>query len=96
MREVKHLIYYSGQSASFQVTVNDHYGSRRFTLGMVRGWRRELALRHLKAVERERWDVETVRAFVGIYALKAARDTEEALRYLDLVKHMEKLDIYLW
>jgi hypothetical protein len=28
--------------------------------------------------------------------LKAARDVEEALRYLDLVKHMEKLDIYFW
>ena len=40
MREVKHLIHDSGQSASFQVTVNDHYGFRRFTIGMVRGWRR--------------------------------------------------------
>ncbi len=47
-------------------------------------------------MERERWDPETVRAFVGIYALKAARDREEALRYLDVVKHMEKLDIYFW
>jgi hypothetical protein len=96
LREVKHLIYDSGQSVSFQVTVNDHYGFRRFTLGMVRGWRRELALRHLKIVEQEKWDAETVRAFVGIYALKAARDKEEALRYIDIVKHMEKLEIYFW
>jgi hypothetical protein len=96
VREVKHLIHDSGQSASFQVTVNDHYGFRRFTIGMVRGWRRELALKHLKLVEREKWDTETVRTFVGIYALKAARDSEEALKYLDLVKHMEKLDIYFW
>jgi len=90
------LIYDSGHSVSFQVTVNDHYGFRRFTLGMVRGWRRELALKHLKIVEQEKWDAETVRAFVGIYALKAAREREEALRYIDLVKHMEKLDIYFW
>ena len=90
------MIYDSGHSVSFQVTVNDHYGFRRFTLGMVRGWRRELALKHLKIVEQEKWDAETVRAFVGIYALKAAREREEALRYIDLVKHMEKLDIYFW
>jgi hypothetical protein len=96
VREVKHLIHDSGQSASFQVTVNDHYGFRRFTIGMVRGWRRELAIKHLKLVEREKWDTEAVRAFVGIHALKAARNNEEALRYLDLVKHMEKLDIYFW
>jgi len=96
LREIKHLIQDTGQSASFQVTVNDRYGLHRFSLGMVRGWRRELAVRHLKVAERERWDVETVRAFVGIYALKAAKDREEALRYLDMVKHMEKLDIYFW
>ncbi len=96
MREVKHLIRYTDQSASFQVTVNDRFGFQRFTLGMVRGWRRGLALKHLNVVEKERWDVEAVRAFVGIYALKAARGRGEALRYLDMVKHMEKLDIYFW
>jgi hypothetical protein len=96
VREIKYLVQDSGRTASFLVTVNDHYGFRRFTLGMVKGWRRELALKHLKLVERAGWDVDAVRTFVGIYALKAARDAEEALRYLDLVKHMEKLDIYFW
>ena len=85
----------SGKSALFRVTVNDRYGERMMTLSSVSGWRAKLARKHL-SFDSDEWDEATVRTFVGLNALSAARDHMEAIHYIDTVKSMGSTEAHFW
>lgn len=85
----------SGKSELFRVTVNDRYGERMVTLSSVTGWRAKIARKYL-SFDSEEWNDTTVRTFVGLNALGAARDELEALHYIDIVKSIGKTDAHFW
>lgn len=85
----------SGKSILFRVTVNDRYGERMMTLSSVHGWRAKLAKKHLMFDSGE-WDDTTVRTFVGLNALGAAKDHAEALHYINTVKTIGSTEVHFW
>ena len=85
----------SGKSELFRVTVNDRYGERLVTLSSVMGWRAKLARKYL-SFDSDEWNDATVRTFVGLNALSAARDRLEAMHYIDVVKSMGSTEAHFW
>ena len=79
----------------FKVTVNDRYGERMVTLSSVTGWRAELAKKYL-SFDSDEWNDTTVRTFVGLRALSAARDRFEAIHYIDMVKTIGSTEAHFW
>ena len=85
----------NGTSASFLANIEDRFGKTRIILSMVRGWRRELALKHLTFNPNE-WDDSTIRAYVGIQALKTAKNRREALHFLKIVGTLSRFELHFW
>jgi hypothetical protein len=98
MRTITYVLSEENSLLHLKAIIEDRFGRRGFTLGSLRGWRRELAANHMRQlpVNPQRWDEKTMRAFVAIHALKAARKPDEALRFLEVVRNMHRLDIYFW
>jgi len=98
MRTITYVLSEENSSLHLKAVIEDRFGRRRFTLGSLRGWRRELAANHIRQlpVDPQKWNEKTMRAFVAIHALKAARKPDEALSFLEIVKNMHRLDIYFW
>ena len=97
MRSFNHCLTASksGKSALFRITVNDRFGKQIITLSSVTGWRAKIAMKYL-TLDAEEWDDHTVRKFVGLNALKAAKDRFEALKYIDQVKSLGSMEIHFW
>ena len=87
MRSFNHCLVSSrsGKSTLFRITVNDRYGEKMIILISVLGWRAKLARKYL-LFDSDEWDDVTVRTFVGLNVLSAARDNHEATHYIDTVK----------
>ena len=85
----------SGKSVLFRVTVNDRLGERMITLSSVTGWRADIAAKHLQ-FDSEEWNDVAVKTFVGLNALKAARDRREALRYIEIVRTVGGMETHFW
>jgi len=85
----------SGKSAFFRVLINDRYGETKVTLASVSGWRAHLAKKYLSFDSAE-WNDHTVRRYVGIKALGVARDRQEAVHYIDLVRSMGSTEAHFW
>lgn len=79
----------------FRITVNDRYGEKMITLASVSGWRAKLARKYL-LFDSDEWDDTTVRTFVGLNALSAARDKPEAIHYIDTVKSIGRTEAHFW
>lgn len=96
MRAVKYsMVRVGGQMAGVIATVEDRFGRYRICYSRVRGWRRELALKHLK-LDTQGWNDDAERTYVGIEALKCARDEGEALKFLETVKGLDRLEVHFW
>ena len=97
MRSFNHCLTASksGKSALFRITVNDRFGKQIITLSSVTGWRAKIAMKYL-TLDAEEWDDHTVRKFVGLSVLKAARNRFEALKYIDQVKSLGNMEVHFW
>lgn len=97
MRNFKHCIVQSKskKSAIFQITVDDRFGVNITNFSSVTGWRMNLALKHL-SFDREKWDDETVRKYVGLQILKASKDKFEAMQFLEQVKILGNMEVHFW
>lgn len=97
MRTFNHCLVASrsGKSALFRVTINDRYGEKMITLSSVKGWRAELAKKHL-SFDTDDWDDAAVMTFVGLNVLSAARDRFEAVHYIDTVKSLGSTEAHFW
>lgn len=97
MRIVKYSIEKSssGKTVGLVAIVEDRFGCIKISLTKVRGWRSELALKHLR-LEQQRWSDDVARAYIGIEALKCAKNEHEALKFLGIVKELSRLEIHFW
>lgn len=97
MRTVKYSVEKSGsgKTAGVVATVEDRFGRGKISFARVRGWRRELALKYLK-LDPQGWSDDVARAYVGIEALKCARNMNEALKFLEAVKELSQLEVHFW
>lgn len=95
MRTISYRLEDNGASASFLAEVEDRFGKAKMILSMVRGWRRELALKHL-TFNTDRWDSSAIKAYVGIQALKTAKNRGEALRFLKIVETLSRFELHFW
>jgi hypothetical protein len=85
----------SGKTAGVVATVEDRFGRDRISFARVRGWRRELALKYLK-LDPQGWSDDVARSYVGLEALKCAKNREEALKFLGVVKELSQLEVHFW
>ena len=85
----------SGKSILFRITVSDRDGERIMTFSSVKGWRAELAKRHLM-FDSDEWNDAAVKTFVGLNALSAAKDKIEAIHYIDTVRSMGSTETHFW
>lgn len=85
----------SGKTAGIVAFIEDRFGRGKVSFAMVRGWRRELALKYLK-LDPQGWSDDVARAYVGIEALKCAKNRTEALKFLEVVKGLSQLEIHFW
>lgn len=97
MRKFRHLLCPSknGKSAVFRVVVEDRFGKKTINFTFVMGWRKELALKHL-AFESEEWNRDVARAYVGLQALKCAKDEYEATKFISDVKSLGSMEVHFW
>ena len=97
MRTFNHCLVSSksGKSMLFRVTVNDRYGEKMITLSSVSGWRAKLAKKYL-LFDSDEWNDITVRTFVGLNALSAAKSRLEAIHYIDTVKSIGRTEAHFW
>ena len=79
----------------FRITINDRYGEKMITISSVSGWRAKLAKKYL-LFDSDEWDDITVRTFVGLNALSAAKDKFEAIHYIDTVQSMGRTEAHFW
>jgi len=75
MRTITYVLSDEKSSLSLKMIVKDRFGKHRFTLGSLKGWRGELAAKHIKEFEinPQKWDEKTRMVFVAIHALRAAK-----------------------
>ncbi|GIU72778.1 MAG: hypothetical protein KatS3mg003_2257 [Candidatus Nitrosocaldaceae archaeon] len=97
MREFSHTLTLSKskKSAILRVEINDQYGNKIINLSSVRGWRRDLAIKHLRFDSKD-WSLDSARAYVGLEVLKASKDSYEANKLLDIVKNLSSLEVHFW
>ena len=97
MRIYHHILQKSrsGKSIIFKIYVNDVFGQQQINYASLSGWRAKLAERHL-FFDQEDWNGDIARKFVGMMALKAARDQYQGTRFLNHVKEESEMEIHFW
>jgi hypothetical protein len=85
----------SGKTAGVVATIEDRFGREKISFSRVRGWRRELALKYLK-LDPQGWTDDAARAYVGLEVLKCAKNRDEALKFLQMVKELSQLEVHFW
>jgi len=85
----------SGKTVSLSAIISDRFGKREIVLSRVRGWRKEIILKHLSLSEQE-WSENVAKALVLIESLKSARNKIEAIKYLHAVNSLNRLETYFW
>ncbi len=97
MRVYHHVLQKSksGKSIIFKIHVNDIFGEQTFRYAALSGWRAKLAEKHL-LFDRENWDDDIARKFVGMMVLKTARDSYQGTKFLNHVKSESDMEIHFW
>ena len=97
MREVSYLLEGRGgrQYVVLRAYVQDRFGTRKIPLMRLCGWRGELVLRHLKLDGGASYD-EVALVFTGMKVVRFSRSREEALRFLNRVKELSRLELHFW
>jgi len=85
----------SGKSVVFKVYIDDRFGRQTVKHASVSGWRCSIAEKYL-SFDREDWDDDVARKYVGMMLLKAARDRYEGTRFLNHVRDESRMEIHFW
>lgn len=85
MRNINHLLCESrtGKSVALKLEVDDRYGKKTINFSLLRGWRKELALKFLRFESKE-WNGHVARMYVGLQVLKCAKDKHEAINFINI------------
>lgn len=97
MRSVKYRLRESasGKTACLQAVIEDRFGQKKVSLSSLRGWRKEIAEKHLK-LESGKWDDEAAKTLVSLEALKCAKSPDEAFKFLQAVNSLSQLELHFW
>lgn len=77
------------------VEVKENKRIKKIQLARVHGWKAKLAYEFFN-FEANEWNDEVARAFIGLNALRVAKDEWEARKFIKVVKEMRKLDLHFW
>lgn len=97
MRTINHLLCQSktGKSAVLKIEIDDRFGKKTVNFSSVKGWRKNLALKYL-SFELKKWNNNVARTYVGLQALKCAKDTYEGIKFINIIKSLSGIDIHFW
>ncbi|MEM1967330.1 MAG: hypothetical protein QXN23_01705 [Candidatus Caldarchaeum sp.] len=97
MREVSYVLdgQRDRQYVALKAFIQDRFGVQKIPLTRLRGWRGELVLRHLK-LENESSDYEAALVFIGMKVVRFSRSREEALKFLNRVRELSRLELHFW
>jgi hypothetical protein len=97
MRKFNYTLTFSksGKSLIFKVGVDDIYGERYYTFSILKGWRKDLANKHLK-FENNEWDIDTIKSYIGFEILKVAKDKYEGIKLINIVKGLNIFEVHFW
>ncbi len=85
----------SRKSIIFKVHVDDRFGKQRINQALLSGWRAKLAEKRL-FFDKDDWDDDVARKFVGIMVLKIARDEYQGTHFLNNVDAESNMEIHFW
>jgi len=85
----------SGKSVIFKINIDDRFGKQVVNYSSVTGWRCRLAMRHL-FFDSEDWNEDVTRKFIGLQALRCAKDKYEALKFIEEVNALSSMEVHFW
>jgi len=94
LRTMKYALENTKKTTSFIINVEDRFGKQKIKLGTIKGWRREFAQK--LPYNPNKWDDNTIKAYVSIQAIKTAKNKEEALHFLKTIETLNKVELYFW
>ena len=97
MRTYHHVIEKSKskKSINLQVYVDDVFGKKKVKYASLSGWRAKLAEKYL-LVDKEDWDDDIARKFVGMMVLKSAHNEYQGIQFINHVNSESNLEIHFW
>ncbi len=97
MRTYHHTIEKSKskKSINLQVYVDDVFGKKKIKYASVSGWRAKIAEKHL-ILNKDDWDDDVARKFVGMMVLKSAQNEYQGIQFLNHIKSESSLEIHFW
>lgn len=97
MRKYNHVLCESksGKSVIFRIDVDDRFGKQSINFLSIRGWRARIAMQYL-TFQTEDWNDDVERKYVGIQALKFAKDKHQALQFINKTKELSSFEIHFW
>lgn len=97
MRNIKHLLCESktGKSAVLRIELDDRFGKKTINFSSVKGWRKDLALKYL-LFEPTEWNDNVVKMYIGLQVLKCSKDKYEAIKFINIIKALNSIDLYFW
>ena len=97
MRTFTHTLVQSKtkKSVILQVEIDDRFGKKVVNFSSVVGWRKDLALKYLSSEPQES-NEEIARTYVGLQALKCAREKQEGLAFLNIVNSLTGMELFFW
>jgi len=96
VREIYYLLDKENrnQTVALKARIEDRFGTTKIPLARLHGWRKELLTKHIK-LEPKTYD-ETFLIFIAMKTLRYSKNRDEALRYLDRVKELGKMELHFW
>lgn len=97
MRELSYSLALSKsrKSAMLRIEVDDQYGRRTLTLSIVKGWRKDMAVKYLM-FEGNDWSIDSARTYIGLEVLKVAKDWYEGIKLVNIVKGLSVFEVHFW
>jgi|GEM_PF-824694 len=97
MRELSYSLALSKsrKSVMLRIEVDDQYGRRAVTLSIVKGWRKDIAVKHLM-FEGNDWSIDSARTYIGLEVLKVAKDWYEGIKLVNIVKGLSVFEVHFW
>jgi len=92
---MKHTLIVKDKTVYLCIEIEGNGKTKRIQLARVHGWKAKLAYKFFN-FEANGWNDDVARAFIGLNALRIAKDEWEARKYIRVVKEMRKLDLHFW
>ena len=97
MRNFNHVLSQSksGKTVFLKIDIDDRFGKQSINYSSVTGWRSRLASKHL-SFESEEWNDDVARNYVGLEALRGAKNQYEAHQFIEAVKALSRMEVHFW